>query len=69
MLLLMNITSHLKIIFWPNIYVGAEFQVLEILEYVCGLKLISASILTQNLYFEMACKNSLHYIAYGDVRY
>ena len=53
--MLNTITSHLKIIFWPNICVGAKFQILEILEYVCGLKLDSVLILTQNLYFEMTC--------------
>ncbi len=45
--------TYLKIIFWPNLGVGASFQVLDILEYACGLKLGSALILNQNLYFEI----------------
>jgi len=36
--------SYLKKVFWPNLFVGASFQVLEILMYYCGLKLGSASI-------------------------
>jgi hypothetical protein len=31
--------SHLKKAFCPNFCVGTEFQLLEILQYVCGLKL------------------------------
>jgi hypothetical protein len=46
--------SYLKKVFWPNLFVGASFQVLEILMYSCGLKLGSASIFNQNPFFEMA---------------
>ena len=46
--------SYLKKVFWPNLGVGSSFQVLDILEYACGLKLDSALILNQNLFFEMA---------------
>jgi hypothetical protein len=58
--------SYLKIIFWPNLGVGASFLVLDILEYDCGLKLGSALILNQNLYFEMA-SNSKYLIIFNDV--
>ena len=46
--------SYLKKVFWPNLGVGSSFQVLDILEYACGLKLDSALILNQNPFFEMA---------------
>ena len=46
--------SHLKKVFWPNICVGALFQVLDIQKYACGLKLGPALILNQNPFFEMA---------------
>ena len=39
------IRSYLKKVFWPNLCVGASLQVLDILEYACGLKLGSALIL------------------------
>jgi len=48
------IRSHLKKIFWPKLGVGPSLQVLDILEYTCGLKLGPALILNQNLFFEMA---------------
>ena len=48
-------TSHLKKVFWPNLCVGSQFQILDILEYACGLKPRSALILNQNPFFEMAC--------------
>ena len=44
--------------FWPNLGVGSSFQVLDILEYACGLKLDSALILNQNPFFEMASKRA-----------
>jgi hypothetical protein len=50
--------SHLKKVFWPNLCVGASFQVLDILEYACGLKLGPALILNQNPFFEMASSKS-----------
>jgi hypothetical protein len=49
------ITSHLKKIFWPNIFVGSRFQILNIQAYASGLKPGSAVILNQNPFFEMAC--------------
>ena len=29
---------HLKNVFWPNIFVGASFQILDIQQYACGLR-------------------------------
>ena len=46
--------SYLKKVFWPNPCVGPSFQVLDILEYACGLKLGPALALNQNSNFEMA---------------
>ena len=39
-----DIRSYLKNVFWPNVFVGASFQILEILKYSSGLKLISAAL-------------------------
>jgi hypothetical protein len=39
--------SYLKKVFWPKLFVGASFQVSEILMYSCGLKLDPASILVR----------------------
>jgi len=52
-----SIRSQLKNVFWPNIFVGASFQILAILQYACGLKLGPAAILNQNPIFEMASGN------------
>ena len=46
--------SYLKKVFCPNLCVGSSIQVLDILEYACGLKLGPALILSQNPDFEMA---------------
>jgi hypothetical protein len=46
--------SYLKKAFWPNLGVGTSSQVLDILEYACGLRLGPALILNQNPFFEMA---------------
>ena len=46
--------SYFKKVYWPNLYVGPSFQLLEILEYVCGLKLGPALTLSQDPFFEMA---------------
>jgi hypothetical protein len=46
--------SYLKKVFWPNLFVGASFQVPIRLRRTCGLKLGSASIFNQNPFFEMA---------------
>jgi len=51
------IRSHLKEVFWPNIFVGSAFQILDIQQYACGLKLGPAGILNQNPIFEMASRN------------
>ena len=45
--------THLKNVFWPNIFVGTSFQILNIQQYACGLKLGPAAILNQNPIFEM----------------
>jgi hypothetical protein len=63
------IRTHLKNVFWPNIFVGASFQILDIQPYASGLrptkimgsdgksraagKLRPAAILNQNPIFEM----------------
>ena len=52
-------TSHLKKVFWPNIFVGSLFQVLDILQYACGLEKESVAILNQNPFFDMACNPNL----------
>ncbi len=49
--------SYLKIIFLPKLGVGPLFQVLDIRQYDCGLKVGSVLISTKNFYFEMACKS------------
>jgi hypothetical protein len=53
------IRSHLRNVFWPNIFVGASFQILDIHQYACGLKLGSAAILNQNPIFEMASRSEV----------
>jgi hypothetical protein len=50
----MDNRSYLKNVFWPNIFVGAAFQILDIQQYASGLKLGPAAILNQNPIFEMA---------------
>jgi len=45
--------THLKNVFWPNIFVGVSFKILDIQQYASGFKLGSASILNQNPIFEM----------------
>ena len=49
--------TQLKKVFEPNPSVGLTFQLLEILEYVCGLKLDPALVLGPNPLFEMGSKN------------
>ena len=51
--------THLKNVFWPNIFVGASLQILDIQQYASGLKLGPAAILNQNPIFEMGSNNSL----------
>jgi hypothetical protein len=48
-----------KIGFWPNIFVGASFKILNIQQYASGFKLGSAAILNQNPIFEMGSKENL----------
>ena len=50
----METRSYLKKVFLPNLCVRPWFQVLDILEYACGLKLGPALTLSQNPFFEMA---------------
>ena len=45
--------TQLKHVFWPNIFVGAAFQILDIQQYASGFKLGPAAILNQNPIFEM----------------
>jgi hypothetical protein len=45
--------THLKNVFWPNIFVSVSFQILDIQQYASGLKLRPAAILNQNPIFEM----------------
>jgi hypothetical protein len=47
------IRTHLKNVFWSNIFVGAAFQILDIQQYASGLKLGPAAILNPNPTFEM----------------
>jgi len=47
---------HPKNVFWPNIFVGASLQILDIQQYASGLKLGPAAILNQNPIFEMGSK-------------
>jgi hypothetical protein len=65
-----KIRTHLKNVFWPNIFVGAWLQILDIQQYASGLrptknigsggkssnagKLGAAAILNQNPIFEMS---------------
>jgi hypothetical protein len=49
-----TIRSDLENVFWPNVFVGASFQILEILKYSSGLKRGPAATLNQNPIFEMA---------------
>jgi hypothetical protein len=52
----MDTRSYLKKVFFPNLCVRPSFQLLDILEYACGLKLGPALTLSQNPIFEMASK-------------
>ena len=49
--------TQLKNVFWPNIFVDASFQILDIQQYASGLELGPASILNQNPIFEMGSNN------------
>jgi len=45
--------THLKNVFWRNIFVGVSFQILDNQQVACGLKLSPAAILNQNPILEM----------------
>jgi hypothetical protein len=45
--------TQLKNVFWPNLFVGAAFKILDIQQYASGFKLSPAAILNQNPIFEM----------------
>jgi hypothetical protein len=49
--------SHLKKVFSPDIGVEPSYQVLDILEYACGLILGLVLISTENPNFEIASSN------------
>jgi hypothetical protein len=55
---LKDIRTHLKNVFWPNIFVGASFQILDNQQVACGLKLGPAAILNQNPIFEMGYRKA-----------
>jgi len=46
--------TYLKNVFWPHIFVGASFQILDNQQVACGFKLGPAAIWNQNPIFEMA---------------
>jgi len=54
------IRTHLKNVFWPHIFVGASFQILDNQQVACGFKLGPAAILNQNPIFEMGSSSSPH---------
>jgi len=54
--------THLKNVFWPNIFIGASLQILDIQPYACGLKLGSAAILSQNPIFEIGSNKKMLYL-------
>jgi hypothetical protein len=56
-----KIRSSFKNVFWPNVFVGASFQILEIQEYSSGLKFGSAATLNQNPIFETASRSSFKF--------
>jgi hypothetical protein len=51
--------TYLKNVFWPNIFVGASLQILDIQQYASGLKLGPAAILNQNPIFEIGSRKRL----------
>jgi len=50
-----------KNVFWPHIFVGASFQILDNPQVACGLKLGPAAIWNQNPIFEMASNHPLFF--------
>ena len=58
--------THLKNVFWPPAFfggIGASFQILDIQQYACGLKLGPAAILNQNPIFEMGSSIQFAFIS------
>jgi hypothetical protein len=53
----MDIRSHLKKVFSSDIGVESSYQVLDILDYACGLILGLALISTENPNFEIASRD------------
>jgi hypothetical protein len=51
------VRTHLKNVFWPNLFVGALFKILNIQQYASGFKLDPAAILNQNPIFETGSNN------------
>jgi len=60
--------THHKNVFWPNIFVGASFQILDIQQYASGLKLGPAAILNQNPIFEMGSNLFFLSVAYIELK-
>jgi hypothetical protein len=56
---ILNTRSYLKNVFWPHIFVGASFQILDNPRVACGFKLGPAAIWNQNPIFEMASNYQL----------
>ena len=50
---MIDVRTHLKKVFWPNLGVGSGFQILGIPAYACGLKPGPAYTLDQNPFFEI----------------
>ena len=48
----------LKCTFWSNLCVGAVIQILDILQYTCGLKCCSALTLNQNAHFKVSSRKN-----------
>jgi len=62
----LSIRTHLKNVFWPPAFfggIGAPFQILDIHQYACGLKLGPAAILNQNPIFEMGSNIQFAFIS------
>jgi len=51
--------THLKNVFWLNIFVGASLKILDIQQYACGFKLGPVAILNQNPIFEIGSNRPL----------
>ena len=69
LLSLQLIRSHLKIVFSPELGVEPSSQVLDILEYACGLRLGLALISGKNPNFEIASSYILKFIYFRNNPY